>query len=59
MRLKFTSESLTPDEKFICQQVEKRQLVAMDLNAVEAEKHLKDLPWCDVIITPTQWFFRQ
>jgi len=57
MRLKQPSE-LTPEEKFIAGQPEKRQLVSYEINADEASQFLKDLPWAQVIITPTRLFFR-
>lgn len=57
MRLR-EPDKLTPEEKFITQQVEKRQIIAMDINATEAQKHFKDLPWAMVLITPTFLFFR-
>lgn len=58
MRLKQKDMPLTPEETRLTLDPEKRQLTATEINAKEAEKHFKDMPWAQVLITPTLLFFR-
>lgn len=59
MKLRFRDRPLKGDELCLSLDPNKRQLVSWDINSEEAEKIFRDMPFAQVLITPSYYFFKQ